>query len=65
MGLAMIMWDWNWGLFAAYCVACFFFGLLGSLIGMPGVLAVVIGGVVGACAGSWEWFEAHEGNNDY
>jgi hypothetical protein len=60
-----LTWDWNWGVFAFYCFMCYLFGLLTSIIGLPGVFALVIAMIVGACAGSWEWFEAHEGNNDY
>jgi hypothetical protein len=57
--------DWNWGFFAVYCVGLFIFGIITGAIGIPGVFPVVIGGVIGAIAGSYEWFEAHEGNNDY
>jgi hypothetical protein len=58
-------WDWNWGLFFFYCLGVYLFGLVWGLIGLPGVFALVIAMVVGACAGSFDWFEAHEGNNDY
>ncbi len=59
------MWDWNWWLFAGYCALCILFGLIAHAIGVPGLFAVLLGAAVGACAGSWEWFEAHAGNNDY
>ena len=58
-------WDWNWGLFALYCFGCILFGVVSWAIGLPGVFAVVLAAIVGLCAGSWEWFEAHAGNNDY
>ena len=59
------MWDWNWWWFAGYCFVCFLFGVIAHAIGIPGIFAILTGAVVGACAGSWEWFEAHAGNNDY
>ena len=59
------MWDWNWGVFFFYCCGCVLFGVIAWAIGIPGLFAVLAGAIVGACAGAWEWFEAHGGNNDY
>lgn len=50
-------WDWNWTYFFVYLGACFFFGLVCHLLHLPGIIPVVIGAVVGASAGQWEWFE--------
>ncbi len=59
------MLDWNWVSFTIFCVLCFVFGLITRLAGIPGLYPVITGAIVGACAGSWEWFENHSGNNDY
>ncbi len=58
-------WDWDWFLFSGYALGCFIFGMLCSFTGIPGIVPIVIGAIVGACAGSWDWFENHAGNNDY
>lgn len=50
-------WDWNWGWFAFYAGGMFSLGLLMFLFGLPGIIPLVAGAVMGACAGSWEWFE--------
>lgn len=50
-------WDWHWGVFGIYAGFLFIFGLICHLIGLPGIIPVVIGGILGACAGQWEWFE--------
>jgi hypothetical protein len=50
-------WDWNWP-FAAICgVGLFVLGIVLHLVCFPGIAAIIIGGVVGAFAGTYEWFE--------
>jgi hypothetical protein len=48
---------WNWRWFVLYCLCCFFLGLCVFAIALPGIIAVVTGAVLGACASHWHWFE--------
>ncbi len=50
-------WDWNWGKVGVYCGCLYLGGLFLHLIGFPGVIVLVLGGVIGAFAGTYEWFE--------
>jgi hypothetical protein len=52
---------WNWRLFALYCLCCFILGLCVFAITLPGIVAVVAGAILGACASNWRWFEMRSG----
>jgi hypothetical protein len=53
--------EWNWRVFGIYCFLCFILGLIVYALGLPGIVAVSVGGVLGACAGNWQWFETRFG----
>lgn len=50
-------WDYNWPLVASFAVGLFILGIVLHFICFPGVVALIIGGVIGAFADSYEWFE--------
>jgi hypothetical protein len=50
-------WDWNWWLVGMFAAGLFVLGLVMHFVCIPGIIAVVIGGVIGAFAATYEWFE--------
>jgi hypothetical protein len=49
--------SWEWGLFFFFGIGCFFAGMVTGLLGIPGLIAVLFGALLGLWAARRAWFE--------
>lgn len=50
-------WDWEWAFVGIVAGGLYILGIILAVCGVPGIVAPVIGAIVGGLAGSFEWFE--------